>query len=760
MIRQRILLMLRTPPPFGGGEIRAAALGDYVCHAPDFIPHVMSHRGRSKENQGGFALWKVLEFARHWWGLVMCCIWWRPALVYFSLPKRFPHFVRDSVFFWTAWMLGARVAGELAGARFQFLHGGAVQRWYGRLVLSRFACIRLLGAGLATELRRLGIHRTIVTDNGVPAPQTDHATASRDSGCFRFLFVGTHSVEKGFADLVAAAVQLAAAGVPFEVHCVGDWISDRFRAEIVRQLRSARAEGRFVFHGDVRGAAKDRLFAAAQVLVLASHSEGQPLVVLEALAFGLPIIASRVGAIPETLTDQANGLLIEPRDAPGLTLAMRRLVEEAETRETMAAKNRELYARRYTQEKFLQTQTAWLRECAAGTLHPQGQRFELGSGDSPATAKAEEADRPPRILAVLRPPPPFGGGEIIGQYLLNKYSTRDGFTVYAMGSKRRTKSNQDVFALWKLGEFLGLTTKLVWRLVRKRPDLLFWGSLGKAFPHFFRDSLILWPALLRNIPVVTAIHGEAPAFLRHRGLRAWYGRLVLNRLKSFRVLGASIEKECRRCGVRQATVLENGVEGPPDGNVVRNVARDGDCVLLFAGTLSPKKGFDVLVEAARVLKQRGATFRVECLGVWISKTFRASMLSQILDAGMESQFVFHGLRLGESKWEVIGNADILVLPSLSEGQPLVILEAYASGLAVIASAVGAIPDTVADNVNGRLIPPSDPAALAEAVGRLAREPETLRRIKQNNKTLFLERYTLTHFLERHERWLRECCTAA
>jgi glycosyltransferase involved in cell wall biosynthesis len=78
--------------------------------------------------------------------------------------------------------------------------------------------------------------------------------------------------------------------------------------------------------------------------------------------------------------------------------------------------------------------------------------------------------------------------------------------------------------------------------------------------------------------------------------------------------------------------------------------------------------------------------------------------------------------------DLLGAMDIFVLPSHSEGVSLALLEAMAAGLPVIASAVGGLPEVIADGVNGLLIPPRDPGALAGALARLLAEPDLARRL--------------------------------
>jgi glycosyltransferase involved in cell wall biosynthesis len=77
---------------------------------------------------------------------------------------------------------------------------------------------------------------------------------------------------------------------------------------------------------------------------------------------------------------------------------------------------------------------------------------------------------------------------------------------------------------------------------------------------------------------------------------------------------------------------------------------------------------------------------------------------------------------------VMARLDVVVIPSRREGLPLVVLEAMALSRSIVATAVGGIPEVIQDGVNGLLVPPEDPAAIARAVVRLLRDPELRARL--------------------------------
>lgn len=98
---------------------------------------------------------------------------------------------------------------------------------------------------------------------------------------------------------------------------------------------------------------------------------------------------------------------------------------------------------------------------------------------------------------------------------------------------------------------------------------------------------------------------------------------------------------------------------------------------------------------------------------------------------------------------LLAEADVFVLPSRSEGMPISVLEAMAAGLPVAASAVGGVPEVVVDGETGFLVPPGDPEALAEALGRLLSEPELRRRMGEAGRRRAEALFDLPRFRQAH-----------
>lgn len=158
-------------------------------------------------------------------------------------------------------------------------------------------------------------------------------------------------------------------------------------------------------------------------------------------------------------------------------------------------------------------------------------------------------------------------------------------------------------------------------------------------------------------------------------------------------------------------------------------------VVLAAGRLSPEKGFGVLVEAAALCgRNPGLGFVLFGEG-----SLRAELERRVRDLNLAGRFVMPGFRTDLDS--LIGAADVVVLPSFTEGLPNVVLEASAAGVPVVATGVGGTPEAVLDGETGFLVPPGDPRAIAARVGELLGDAELRARSGAAGRELMRSEFT-------------------
>lgn len=194
-----------------------------------------------------------------------------------------------------------------------------------RFVFGRADAFVVLGSPFAAKLRGLGFNGRIVVQRAPidDALLADAAAAPpRGSPDFTLLFLARVEKEKGIYEVLETFKLLRSRYPRIRLLVAGDG-SERKRAA------SADLEG-VTFLGNVDGSQKFRAFRSADAYLLPSHHEGLPISVLEAMAYGLPVVASAVGALPDFFEDGAMGFLVAGPDPPALAAAISRLIEEPE----------------------------------------------------------------------------------------------------------------------------------------------------------------------------------------------------------------------------------------------------------------------------------------------------------------------------------------------------------------------------------------------------------------------------------------------
>ena len=163
--------------------------------------------------------------------------------------------------------------------------------------------------------------------------------------------------------------------------------------------------------------------------------------------------------------------------------------------------------------------------------------------------------------------------------------------------------------------------------------------------------------------------------------------------------------------------------------------RNGSVTIGAVSRLSPEKGFGHLLRAVALVRDRGVALEVILAGDGPS---RASLERLAADLGLRERVAFAGEVAHEDVPAVLARLDVAAMPSTWEGFGVSAIEASAMELPVVASDIHGIPDVVLDGETGILVPPASPAALADAIERLARDAP-LRRAMGAAGRSFVER---------------------
>ncbi len=243
---------------------------------------------------------------------------------------------------------------------------------------------------------------------------------------------------------------------------------------------------------------------------------------------------------------------------------------------------------------------------------------------------------------------------------------------------------------------------------------------------YWRDLGYLVIAKLLGARVVYQVHGGAlprKFFARSRMLTALLRRTLL--LPDMVVVLAQCELTAYRDFVptQHVVALPNGIDCRVFGAVPTVRSHPSQPLkLLYIGRVAREKGLYETLQGLRLARELGVDARLVVAGSGAEEA-RLKRYAQAL--GIGSCVSFAGPVFGEDKVKLFAGADLMLLPSYSEGLPYALLESMAAGVPVIATPVGAIPDVICDGMHGFLVPPRDGKAIAERLATLASDRERI-----------------------------------
>jgi len=213
--------------------------------------------------------------------------------------------------------------------------------------MTRIACRRgvipvAVSRNIAEWVKRVyGLRDCVVIPNGIPIADYQHPSISRqvwrkeqgyEEGDVLFVCVARLEKLKDHAMLLEAFARGPSAEPRAHLLLLGEGAC---RLDLETRIRELKLQGKVRFLGQRSDVPE--VLGSADVFVLASQNEGNPLSLMEAMAAGLPVVATAVGGVPELIEDLISGLLVVPGDCDGMAVAMLRLLHDAELRRTMAA---------------------------------------------------------------------------------------------------------------------------------------------------------------------------------------------------------------------------------------------------------------------------------------------------------------------------------------------------------------------------------------------------------------------------------------
>jgi len=349
-----------------------------------------------------------------------------------------------------------------------------------------------------------------------------------------------------------------------------------------------------------------------------------------------------------------------------------------------------------------------------------------------------------KVLFIAPLPPPVTGHSLASSVLLKdlaKYHHVDEINL------SKTSFVSGLFSPPRIAEVIKILSK-VWR--KKKNVHCVYLSISESLAGNIKD-LIIYATCARILSkMVIHVHGGSlrKLLFAHNSLVFAVNKYFLRQLGGVVVLGRShIGDFSDVVPIEKIHVVNNFAEDYlflDEKEVLRKFETTSPLRILFLSNLIRGKGHNELVDAyLRLSEGVRQNVRLDFAGAFESHRDETAFLRKIERfAGIE----YHGIVNGTNKRSLLANAHVLCLPtSLNEGQPICILEAYASGCAVITTTRGGISDVFTNGVNGFEVQANSPDSIRQAIERILEKPDKLLPLAIYNRRVAHAKYRVSRF---------------
>lgn len=267
--------------------------------------------------------------------------------------------------------------------------------------------------------------------------------------------------------------------------------------------------------------------------------------------------------------------------------------------------------------------------------------------------------------------------------------------------------------------------------------------------HMHNETALFYGTLAgRRAGVPVLLYTEHDGAFPRRWAVRLINRFLVRRLRQAVAVSEAVRALwCREDGIDPARVrvIPNGVPDPLRERQGTHPPREGGQRIGSVGRLSIEKGVDVLIRAFALAARELPHAELVIVG---DGPERAALESLTAELALADRVRFLGQR--SDVWDQLAGLDVFVLPSRSEGMPMALLEAMATGLPVVSTSVGGIPEALADGRSGLLVPPENPTVMASAIVRLLSDRPLAQRLAREARSTFEQRYELSRMVDAYE----------
>ena len=348
-----------------------------------------------------------------------------------------------------------------------------------------------------------------------------------------------------------------------------------------------------------------------------------------------------------------------------------------------------------------------------------------------------------KILFIVPLPPPVHGSTVMCQYIKDSKLINDEFDCdYVNLSASRNMGEVHSFKFIKIWRFIYAYLDVFFKLMTRRYALCY---VALAFhKSLLKDAPFVLLCKLFRKRVIIHLHGKGASQDTENAFYRW---LLLITFKKTKVILLSwrlypdVEQFVKR---EDVSICPNGI---PAVNYEYKKRNNPVPRLLFLSNLIVSKGVLILLDALKILKDKGHSFVCDFVGGETNEIDAKRFSEEVEKRKLNRFVVYHGRKYGEEKEQMFGQTEIFVFPTFYNNEcfPLVILEAMQHGLPVVTTDEGAIPDEVIDGENGLIGEQKNPSSIADCIERFLKDELLRKKMGEDGYKKFNQYFTIDAF---------------
>lgn len=360
-----------------------------------------------------------------------------------------------------------------------------------------------------------------------------------------------------------------------------------------------------------------------------------------------------------------------------------------------------------------------------------------------------------KILFIMHMPPPVHGAAMIGEYIHDSKLINETFDCHYI-NLALAKDLQDIGkgGLRKLKDFLQLLKDIRIKVKEIRPDVCYVTPNSKG-GAFYKDFIVVEMLKKMGCKIVIHFHNKGVSTRQNFFFDNYLYTRFFRNLKVILLAEVLYQDIKKYVNINDVFICPNGI---PTTNIQRVNKDNEEFEILFLSNMMKEKGVWDLVEACKILKEKGSKFHCNFVGKWSDideSTFKSITKKYTLDEYITA----YGPKYGKEKEFFFNKANLFVFPTFYHNEcfPVVLLEAMENQIPCISTNEGGISQIIEDGETGYIIDKRSPLLLAEKIEYLIKNTALCEEMGDNGYKKFIRDFTLQTFEKKIKDILSECC---